>query len=417
MDILNFYFGCKERDDMREEKVLITGYGIKVPGGYNVPHFMDTLLSGQSALELFKGGGTQGKDIAFGIVHDELMEVSAKKYRKYPRISRLAMGAAKEAVEMAGIQTFDTYRTGIFMGTALGGVLGYDEIVVLARQKDFKNFPVYACGIAHSHSLASSIAELFGVSGVTRTVATGCAGTIDAIQDAMMYLRANELDICIVGGADAPISNTVLYGFAKMGSISQNKELHRMGIPFSKQSGGFVMAEGAAVLILERESHARRRGADILGVIEGVCTTNDACGIFFSDSSGKHMRYSIQQAIQNQKPTYVNSQALGVMENDRIEAMNHMELFGKEIPITSIKSITGHTFGASAGMQTIASLIGMQHGFIPGTLHAVSDSYPDLPIAYQTIHTQVDRFIVTSHGYGGNNACLFISKYKGNTFV
>ncbi|AMA72808.1 MULTISPECIES: beta-ketoacyl synthase N-terminal-like domain-containing protein [Aneurinibacillus] len=396
---------------MKGEKVVITGYGIKVPGGYNVNHFADTLLTGKSALDLYIGEGTEGKNIAFGVVHDRLAEIQNKKYRRYPRISLLAMSAAKEALQMTGNIHLDQYKTGIFLGTALGGTLGYDEIVVLAQQNNLKDMPVSGCGIVHYHSLASSIAEFLGVNGVTRTVATGCAASIDAIQDAIMYLRSGELDICIVGGADAPISKTVIYAFGKIRCLSQDKELHMMGVPFSKKSGGFVIAEGASVLVLERESSALKRGTKILGVIDEVSTSNDGKGIFFSDSEGKHLLRDLEKVTKHRKPTYVNSQALGMKENDRIEAINHMQLFGKDVPITSIKSITGHTFGASAGAQMISSLIGMERNFIPSTVNAVREDYPELSIVYDTIQTEVDSFVVTSHGYGGNNAAIFISKY------
>ncbi|GEN35227.1 beta-ketoacyl synthase N-terminal-like domain-containing protein [Aneurinibacillus danicus] len=397
---------------MKGEKIVITGYGVKVPGGYNVDHFADTLLTGSSALDLYAGEGTEGKNIAFGVVHDRLEEIQDKKYRRYPRISLLAMSAAKEAIQMAGNIHLDQYKTGIFLGTALGGTLGYDEIVVLAQQSNLKVMPVNGCGIVHYHSLASSIAEFFGINGVTRTVATGCAASIDAIQDAMMYLRAGELDVCIVGGADAPISKTVIYAFGKIRCLSQDKELHMMGVPFSKKSGGFVIAEGASVLVLERESSALKRDAEIFGVINEVSTSNDGQGIFFSDSEGKHLLRDLERVTKHRRPTYVNSQALGMKENDRIEAINHMQLFGKEVPITSIKSITGHTFGASAGAQMISSLIGMERNFIPGTVNAIREDYPELPIVYDTIQAEVDSFVVTSHGYGGNNATIFVSKYQ-----
>lgn len=116
--------------------------------------------------------------------------------------------------------------------------------------------------------------------------------------------------------------------------------------------------------------------------------------------------------VGGKRPSYVNSQALGMVENDTIEAADHMEIFGESVPITSIKGVTGHTFGASAGMQIISSLIGMERHFIPSTVHAVENDYPGVPIVYRTIQTQVDSFIVTSHGYGGNNACIFISRYE-----
>lgn len=396
---------------MDKEKIVVTGYGIKVPGGYNAAHFADTLRTGTSALELFRGKGTEGKDIAFGVVHDGLDEVKEKKYRRYPRISLLAMAAVREAVQMAGNPQFDPYRTGVFMGTALGGTLGYDELVVLAHQNNFKDVPVSGCGIVHYHSLASSVAEMLQVNGMTRTIATGCAAAAEALQDAMMYLRAGALDACIVGGADAPLSKTVLYAFGKIRCLSQNKELHQMGVPFSKKSAGFVMAEGASVLLIERESTALQRGAVILGVIDGVCTTNDAKGIFFSDPEGKHMLHTLQAVTKTKKPTYVNSQALGMIENDSIEAANHMKLFGTSVPITSIKSITGHTFGASAGTQIISSLLSIQHQFIPGTVHAVTEENPELPIVYKTVETKVESAVITSHGYGGNNASVFVSAY------
>lgn len=392
------------------ERIVITGYGLKVPGGYNRSHFRDSLLAGQPCLDITPGVGPKNQDLYMGQVHEDLLDIDGVSYKRYPRISRLAIAAAVEAVHHSGLE-LPPGRTGVFMGTAMAGVQGYEETAAAVIERNPRAVPLHGCGLVHGHSLSSAIAGHLRLNGVTRTLHCGCSSSIEAIQDAQYSLLFGKTDVCLVGGADAANCLTTIYGFAKIRAIALDAGI-AAGVPFDPDSAGFVISEGASVLVLERESHARQRGATIHGVIEGVETNNDGLGINLSDPEGLPMRSLLRQMSQGRKPTFINSLALGMKRNDQSEAGHARHLFDGSW-LTSIKGMTGHTFGASGTMQVISTLIGMKEGFIPGTIRLRESAAEgwELPIALEPIYTPVETAIITSHGYGGNNACLWITNY------
>ena len=274
---------------------------------------------------------------------------------------------------------------------------------------DLKNFPIQGVSIAETHTLSSSVAEAIGSCGTAFTVSTGCSASIDAVLIGKHLLETGSVDACIVGGTDAPLGQWTINGFKKLRALSTETSIDQAGVPFSTKHRGFVLSEGAGVMVLERRQSAQARKQKIYGKIERVISRNEGQKLLSSDITGRHMLDVFQETVGHIRPSYVNSQALGIELNDQIERLILKETFGSEVPITSIKGMIGHTFGAMGAMQIISSLLSMEYGFIPPTTKTSGDGFEDVPIVYETRHQAVESVCITTHGSSGNNACLLLT--------
>lgn len=391
-------------------RVVITGYGLVAPGTSNKKEYKQLLERGLCAQEVIPGMGPNGIDIICGKMDDQFM--GERRYRHYPRVARLAIAASEEAAEMAGLKDPGQYRTTVIMGTSVGGLIEMEAYAHLTAIKQYRRFPIAMAGSGNPHSLSVAVSQHMGVKGQAFTLSTGCTAGVDAMLMGKMMLESGQADICIAGGSDAPITLGSIYSFMRLGAMSKESDVDKAGIPFSTNSDGFVMSEAAGILVMELESHALRRGAAIYGVLSGIHSNNDGLSIFESDATGRNMTSAMHQAVGELRPTYVNSQALGIKVNDQVEAITHRALFGPSIPITSIKGNLGHSFASIGNLQVISSLLSMEYGFIPRTLKTDAKGFDDLPIVLQTRYETVDHVAVSTHGYGGNNTCLLLSKYR-----
>ncbi|WP_430790556.1 beta-ketoacyl synthase N-terminal-like domain-containing protein [Virgibacillus flavescens] len=390
------------------DKIAVTGYGIKAPGVSNSIDYKHVLENGTCTSEIIHEDGLNGKSIVGGRIADSFTTINGKNYKRYSRVSRMAIAAVNEAVEMAELRGVDPAKIAVIMGTSVGGLL---EIEHYADQSHiYKTFPLHGITLADSHTLSSSIAYHLGTNGPSYTLSTGCASSSDAILLGKLLLESGQADVCIVGGSDSAISQWSIFGFSKLRLIETGQKIHETGVPFSKKHKGFVMAEGSGILVLERASHATNRGVPIKGHIDNGFANNKPAPLLQSSSSEHSMIAAMKHVLGDKKPTYVNSQALGIADNDEVERKVHNHLFGSSVPITSIKGSIGHTFGSIGAMQAISSLISMEYGFIPPTLKTAGDGFEELPIVFQTEYSPVESVAITTHGNGGNNTCLFITK-------
>ncbi|MFC4769559.1 beta-ketoacyl-[acyl-carrier-protein] synthase family protein [Effusibacillus consociatus] len=392
-------------------KVVVTGYGIKAPGVRNKQEFKDVLEQGICTQEVLQGIGPNGSDLICGVIHDRFEKINGRNYKHHPRASRLAVAAADDAIEMAGLRDLRGRRVAILIGSSTSGLAEFEAAAALSTNDQFKKFPFWTAGLVNMHSVSSAVAGHLGIQAQVFTLSTGCTASSDALLLGKLLLESGQSDVCIAGGAEAPFSSVVLYSFAKLNSLPINQGIHQAGVPFSSATEGFVMSEGAAVLILEREADAISRDASIFGIVNRGSANNDGLSINRSDQTGNNMISALRDAVGSIVPTYVNSQALGLNENDTVESIAHRTLFGTSVPITSIKGMIGHAFGASGGMQIVSALLSMEYGFIPPTSKTSGEGYGDLPIVLQTRYCEVRHVAITTHGYGGNNACLLVSKY------
>ncbi|MNQ93335.1 Actinorhodin polyketide putative beta-ketoacyl synthase 1 [compost metagenome] len=348
-----------------------------------------------------------------GAAREDLDEIIGSEYIKYPRVTKLALAASEEAVEMAGLKDNLDNDTAVFMATASGTIDESERIIYSMNNGERQR--VNMLGMMYYHGLASSISGHFKLNGISRTLTCGCSASLEALQDAILHLKSGLVKTCIVGGSDSSFGDSIVTSMKNIRAISFSGEFDNYGVPFSKKSKGFVISETAAVVVLELESEAIRRGANILGVVEEVRSNNDGKGMFSSEKTGKNLLNLINQTLKEDIPTYINSQGLGLKENDLIEINNYKSIVkNNECPITSIKGITGHPFGASGILQLVSSLISIEFGFIPKIVRLNREDVYDTDVNYvfDTIHKEISNVLITSHGYGGNNSVALISKYK-----
>ena len=285
------------------------------------------------------------------------------------------------------------------------------SIIAYISSEKGKRISPYMIGNMNANSLSSSISAELQLNGMSLLLANSCTSGIDALNLARILIESNQIDVCIVGASDEPICDTVIKGFLPLRVLQAGDNPLPIFGPFSG-GRGFSISEGAGVLIVESEQIAIQRNASILGIVEETSVTQDAISPYQSDSTGLLMEKAVAECIKENMPTYINSQALGIMENDHIEVGVYKQFFANSnIPITSIKGTVGHPMGVAPLFQIIASLISISKSFIPPTIsEEINDYYHDYPIVTSVMEQDVDRVLITAHGYGGNNGCAMIAK-------
>lgn len=321
----------------------------------------------------------------------------------------MAIASALDAYKMSKLQYFKPHRVAVIMGTSAGAILEIEQ-----QSSDFfdlKTTPIQGVSYADTHTLSGTVAEVIGSCGPAFTLTTGCTASLDAVSIGKLLLENGTVDACLVGGTDAPLGQWTINGFKRLRALSTELSIENAGVPFSTAHRGFVISEGAGVIVLERRQTAEARSQKIYGKVERVITRNEGQKLLSSDTTGRHMLEVFQDTIGDNVPSYVNSQALGLEANDHIERLILKETFGSKVPITSIKGMTGHSFGAMGAIQIISSLLSMEHGFIPPTIKTKGVGFKDIPIVLKTRYQAVDSVCITAHGSSGNNACLLLTHF------
>lgn len=391
-------------------EIVITGYGIKAPGVHNKASFLEVLKNGICTQSIIETSHSKTSIIA-GVIEDHFLEINGRNYKRYPRYTRMAVACALDATTMSNLHYYKPHRIGVVIGTAAGSIL---EIETYCSQFfDLKTTPLHGVACADAHTVSNSVSELIGSCGPSYTISTGCTASLDAISIGKLLIESGTIDACIVGGADAPLGQWTINGFNKIKSLSTQTVIDKAGVPFSSEHSGFVLSEGAGLLVLERKETAEQRGQQIYGEIERIISRNEGQKLLSSDVTGKHMLEVFQETIENTTPTYINSQALGLKTNDQLEQFILTETFGTEVSITSIKGMIGHSFGAMGAIQTISSLLSMEYGFIPPTIKTNCVGFENLPIVRETTYQNVESVGITTHGSSGNNACLLLTNGLG----
>ncbi|KHF38904.1 beta-ketoacyl synthase N-terminal-like domain-containing protein [Halalkalibacter okhensis] len=396
-------------------KVVVTGYGVKAPNTSNSKEFVDNLVNGVCCLETVNHLTPKGESTVVGVIKEDLLEfLPDKAYARFPRTALLGMAAGKEALSHSKLSDLKSKKIGVFFGVSVGNIgdVNFQESILNVHQNNYREVPIIFGHQGNHHSITSAIAHYLGTKGMTKTISTGCTSSLEAIQDAAVYLKSGVIDVAIVGGVDSPISKAAAFAFAKTKVLPLNQSLDDAAVPFQSSSKGFAMSEGAGVIILERETDALKREAIILGEIDRIVSNNDGVFIYSVDQSGEQMINALREVLNHRHPDYVNSQALGIQLNDIIEQKCSKELLNHKVPYTSIKSMIGNPFGAIGIIQVISSLISINYGFIPPTIRTRKKGFEDMNIVCDTIFKEINEVAITNHGYGGNNACAYIKSYK-----
>lgn len=393
--------------------IVCTGYGVLAPNTMNVEQFLFNLQNGVCCLELENELTPHNETNIVGIIKEGLEEFGQdKKLNRLPKVTQIGIVAAREAVKSADLHV-NNKKVGLFFGVSLGagGEAIFQDAIIHSNQGNYRKIPVTFSHFANYHSITSAIGYSLGTKGITKTITTGCTSSLEAIEEALVYLKNGLIDIAIVGGTDSPISKGTTYAFAKTKTLPLNQTLELGAVPFQEDSNGFAMSEASGVIVLERKEDALKRGASIKGEIENVVSNNDGIYIFSLDETGDQMVNALKEVTKGHNPDYINSQALGIYINDQIEKRCSEELFNNQIPYTSIKSMYGNPFGAIGILQVISSLLSVQYNFIPPTIRTSKKGYENMKIITETQYQEINEVAITNHGYGGNNACAYIKKY------
>ncbi len=409
------------------ERVVITGMGAITPLGLTVQQSWNNVIMGVSAVRPI----TQF-DSSDLLVHiacevkdfhpDEYMD--PKEARRRDRFEQFAAVAARQAIQQSGVEFNEqnSGRVGVLISSAIGGLNATFDIFETLSQFGPRRISPFSIPMLMSNGAASLITLDYGLHGPSFSIASACASGADAIGMASLYLRAGLIDIAIAGASDATISRPGIATFDRLGALSRRTEnIHATPQPFDLHRDGLVMGEGAAVLVMERESHARQRGAEILAELAGHASTSDAFHITAPADDGAGGAQAIRLALADagvspDEVGYINAHGTGTELNDLSETYAIKAAFGElayKIPVSSTKSMTGHMMGATGALEAIFCVQAVREGRLPPTInYQTPDPRCDLDyIPNQGREQKISIAISNAFGFGGHNAVLVIRAY------
>jgi len=408
-------------------RVVVTGVGAVTPLGTGVERSWQRLLKGESGVGPITKFDTAGfKTRIAAELKDFNPEdfIEKKKIRRTDPFIHYALAATAMAVEDARltIDERNADRTGVVVGTCIGGMTTYEKnLAVLAEEGADKISPFFITGFIPNMGLAE-IAMAYGARGPSQCVVTACATGGNAIGDAFRHIQYGQADAMIAGGAEAYIRPVGIAGLARMGALStRNDEPTRASRPFDKDRDGFVMGEGAGILVLEELESALRRGARIYGEVLGYATNIDGFHITEADSSnqGRCIRLALADAgLAPEQVEYVNAHGTSTPSNDRSETAALKQTFGdhaRKLAISSNKSMIGHLLAGAGAVEAIFTLLTIRDSMVPPTIN-LENPDPECDLDYVPNVARpmsVNLAISESFGFGGSNAVVVLGKYRG----
>ena len=412
---------------MTREKIVITGLGAVAPNGNSVDEFWTSLtagISGIGPITCFDPSGHRVKIAGELSGFEPESVLDPKEIRKLDPFSVYALVATNEAVTMAGVnpETLNLDRVGVTIGTGVGGIQTLEDQHSTienrgARRVSPQFVPKMIANIAGGH-----LSIRWGFQGPNQTITSACASATDAIGLAMRLIIAGDADMMITGGTEASITPLTIAGFANMRALSQsNDEPERASRPFDNDRDGFVLGEGAGMLVIETEGHAKNRGATILAELAGYGSTDDAFHITQPPAGGTGALKAMERAVQDaelglNEIDYINAHGTSTPFNDKNESSAIAKLFknhSSQLKVSSTKSMTGHLLGAAGGIEAVASVKTILEQTLPPTINYETPD-PDCTLDYvpNTAQTHtVNAVLSNTFGFGGHNAVICIRKY------
>ena len=407
-------------------RVVITGLGVVSPIGNNVNDMWDSVKAGKCGIDKITAyDATDRKVTLAGEVKNLVLEdyVDKKELRKMDRFSAFAVIAADEAIKDAGI-TFekDDFRSGVIVSSGIGGISTLEKDYSAGLEKGFDRTSPFFIPSVISNMAAGRIAINHGIRGMCSCVVTACAGATNAIGDSFRQIRDGYADVMVCGGAEAAITPLCIGGFTTMKALCTSTDPNRASIPFDKERSGFVMGEGAGILVIEELEHALKRNAKIYGELVGYGANCDAYHITAPSADGSGAAGCMSMAIADAGITpddidYINAHGTSTPMNDKCETLAVKLAFGdaaKSVKISSTKSMTGHLLGASGAIEAVITTLSVKNDFAPATInYQVEDEECDLDvIKNEGLNMPIEYAMSNSLGFGGHNASIIIKKYQ-----
>jgi 3-oxoacyl-[acyl-carrier-protein] synthase II len=412
-------------------RVVITGMGLLTPVGIGVRTAWDALLAGRSGagpITQFDANEDYDCRIAAEVTDFRVEDyLDRKEAKRMDRFTHFAMAASQEAVRQAGLEEkpagVDYDRIGVIIGSGIGGIHTFEEqtrVMIERGPKRISPFfvPMFIPDIAAGH-----VSMRYGMRGPNYCTVSACASSAHAVGDAFRIIERGDADIMVAGGTEATVTPLTIAGFGNMRALStRNDSPETASRPFDKTRDGFVLGEGAGVLVLEELEHAKRRGVEILGEVVGFGQSADAYHLTASAPEGAGAQLAMKAALADAgvgitDVDYINAHGTSTPINDQNETLAVKAVFADhayKLVMGSTKSMTGHLLGAAGGVEAVISALVCKEGRIPPTIN-FTEQDPDCDLNYahnQQINQPVRVAISNSFGFGGHNVCLAVARYE-----
>jgi len=404
-----------------KRRVVVTGLGAITPIGKNVNEFFDNVMAGKCGIDFISTFDTDAYSVKLAAeVKDfnPLDYMDAKKARRMDRFSQFAVAAAMEAVADSGLDfaSENMERVGVVVGSGIGAINDIEKETLTIRDKGPKRVNPLFIPMTITNMAAGNIAIQFGIKGSCTNVVTACATGSHCIGEAFRTIKHGYQDIMLAGGTEGAITPLSVAGFQALTALSASREPERASIPFDKERDGFVIGEGAGILVLEEYEHARARNARIYAEIVGYGSTSDAYHITAptpdGDGAARAMVLAMKEAgVIPEDISYINAHGTSTPANDASETLAIKKAMGRHaygIPVSSTKSMIGHLLGAAGAVEAIVCVKAIEKSFIPATIgYRVPDEECDLDYVPNTGRQKKLKFVMSnSLGFGGHNASL-----------
>lgn len=411
---------------MEKRRVVVTGVGAVTPLGNDVATSWSNLIQGKSGIgPLTRLNPDDFPAKVAGEVKDFQPEkyINPKDVRKMDRFTHYAIAAALEAVEDAQlvIDENNAHRVGVWIGSGIGGIETIENQHKNFLERGYRRVSPFFVPMLIPDMAAGQVSILLGAKGINSCTVTACATGTNSIGDAFKAIQRGDADVMVTGGTEAPITNMAMAGFSSARALSTNPDPKTASRPFDKNRDGFVIAEGAGIVILEELEHALKRGAKIYAEVVGYGMTGDAYHITAPAPEGEGGARAMQMALDDagmrpEEIEYINAHGTSTEYNDKFETAAIKKVFGEhayQIPVSSTKSMTGHLLGASGAVEAIFSVLAIKESVIPPTINLETPD-PDCDLDYvpnEARRQPVRAVLSNSFGFGGHNATLIFKKY------
>lgn len=415
---------------MTKRRVVVTGIGTINPIGHNVEETWKSIEEGKCGIAPISLFDTKGMKVTLaGEVKDfdVTKYIDKKEAKKMDRFIQMGMIASHEAMLDSGldINNIDSHRFGVIVSSGIGGLGSIEKNYQTGEKRGFDRVSPFFIPMTISNLAAGHIAIAYHAQGLCTCPVTACAGGTNAIGDAFRNIRDGYQDVMIAGGCEASVTPLGIGGFTSMKALSDATDPDRASIPFDKERNGFVMGEGAGILVLEELEHALKRGAHIYGEMTGYGVSCDAHHITAPLPNGEGGAYAMQNALDDAGISYdvidyINAHGTSTHLNDLCETEAIKSVFKEhayKLAVSSTKGHTGHCLGAAGGIEAVLSVLALKHDFIPPTLnYQVKDEECDLNVV-PNIGVKKDLHYVMSNslGFGGHNASIIFKEYDNGT--
>ena len=411
-----------------ENRVVVTGLGAVTPIGIGWQNFWQALKDGQNGIGKITRFDTTGYTAQIaGEVRDfdPVNFIDKKEIKRMDRYTHFALAATRLALEDSKLDKIDSDRAGVYIGSGIGGMETLHNQYEKLFTKGASRISPFFIPMMIANMAAGNVAIAFQLRGPCECIVTACASGTNSIGDAFRVIQRGEADIMVAGGTEAAISPAGVAGFASMKALcaDHNDDPAHASRPFDKNRSGFVMGEGAGIVVLEKLEHALARGAHIYAEVVGYGRNDDAYHITTPAPGGitqaKCMKLALDDAgLKPEEIDYINAHGTSTQFNDRGETEAIKNLFGEhayKLAVSSTKSMTGHMLGAAGGIEAIATVLSIEHDLVHPTInYETQDDGLDLNYVPNVAQARtVNAAISNSFGFGGHNACLAFKKFVG----